>query len=153
MLNKSSFNHLLKFIIIFCFLPFYMACSNEDTSIDCVPVSNVKASYDLNFPKFINLRIPQSYVVLDADGTNGSRGVILFNTGNNRFIAYDRNAPHICPTAKSSLIVKDDIIIECPEDGAQWILQTGQPLNDKTQGRSPRQFYVQVIGNSLMISN
>ncbi|MGI9526461.1 MAG: hypothetical protein ACR2MS_05055 [Weeksellaceae bacterium] len=151
----KSFNSLLSAFmtfIIFCFLTFYTSCRNEDTVVNCVPPSYVEASYNLDLPLFANLRQTHGYVVLEPDGTNGSRGIIIVNTGS-RFVAYDRNAPHICPSANSTLVVKDDIIIECPEDGAQWMLYKGEPLNEQTNGRTPRQFYVNLIGSDLIITN
>ncbi|MXV37436.1 hypothetical protein GO491_01900 [Flavobacteriaceae bacterium Ap0902] len=152
MKNYNPILSIFKIILTFCILTFYVGCGTEDSTVDCMPRSNVNASYSLNLPQFVNLNIDQRYVVLDADGTNGSRGIILFNTGS-QIRAYDRNAPHICPTANSTLVVVDDIIIECPEDGAQWMLRSGEPLNTQTNGRSPRQLYVERVGNDIFITS
>ena len=47
---------------------------------------------------------------------------------NGGFKVYDRNAPHICPDANTTLSVAENIKIVCPKDGAEWILLTGEPV-------------------------
>ena len=138
------------FIILF-FLGICISCSNDDSTVNCIPNVNVAAQYNLNLPSFSNLNYPNGYVTLPADGTNGSRGVIIVNTGNG-YNAYDRNAPHLCPDSNTTIIVQEDIKIICPQDGAEWVLRTGQPLNDQTNGRTPRRFYTSLDGNILTIT-
>lgn len=126
-------------------------CNDDDTTVSCIPQVNVSAQYNLNLPVYSDLNMPNGYVVLPPDGTNGSRGMIIVNTGNG-FNAYDRNAPQLCPGPDTSLEVRDDIKLYCPNDGAEWVLRSGQPLNDATQGRTPRRFYTQLQGNILIIN-
>lgn len=128
-----------------------ISCNDDDSTVNCFPDVNVAAQYNLSLPSFANLNFPNGYVILEPDGTNGSRGMIIVNTGNG-FNAYDRNAPHICPSDNTTLTVQDEIRIVCPADGAEWVLRTGQPLNDQTNGRSPRRFYTSVSGNILTVS-
>ena len=139
----------INFIFFISFI--CLSCNDDDTTVNCVPYFNVSAQYNLNLPAYSILNMPNAYIELDADGTNGNRGVIIVNTGNG-FNAYDRNAPHICPSPTSTLIVRDDIKLFCPQDGADWVLRSGQPLNDETQGRTPRMFYTQLTGNILTIT-
>lgn len=147
---KNTF-HINFLILTFFVSALCISCSDDDTTINCVPHFSVSAQYNLSLPAYSILNIPNSYVELEPDGTNGSRGVIIVNTGNG-FNAYDRNAPHICPSPSSTLIVQDDIKLVCPQDGAEWVLRSGQPLNEATQGRTPRKFYTHLNGNVLTIT-
>jgi len=161
MINKYTNNFMMKhfkihiflklIILTFFFSVICVSCSDEDTAVDCIPYVSVHAQYNLSLPFYSDLNMPNGYVELPPDGTNGSRGVIIVNTGNG-FNAYDRNAPQICPSPNSTLVVEDDIKIVCPQDGAEWVLRSGQPLNDATQGRTPRRFYTQLDGYVLTIT-
>lgn len=144
------------FYIKFVFLTFFfsitcISCNDEDTTVSCIPNVSVSAQYNLNLPAYSDLNMPNGYVELSPDGTNGSRGMIIVNTGNG-FNAYDRNAPHLCPSSDTTLEVYEDIKIVCPQDGAEWLLRSGQPLNDATQGRTPRKFLTQLNGSVLTIN-
>lgn len=147
-LNKNY----LKLIIVSFLMICVSACNNDQGRSSCMPHSYVNARYSLNTPQLIPLQSPMGYVVLNPDGTNGGRGLILVNTGA-RFLAYDRNAPQICPTAKSTLEVVDGLRVVCPEDGAEWILNTGMPVNPATNGVPLYQYAVQREGNFILIFN
>ena len=136
---------------MFFFSGIWLSCNPDDTTVDCLPQEHVAAQYNLNLPAYAILQYTGGYYVFPPDGTNGSRGVIVVNTGAG-YRAYDRNAPHICPSNNSTLMVKEDIKLVCPADGAEWILRSGEPLNDQTQGRTPRRFYTQVEANILTIT-
>ena len=141
-----------KFILFFIFFScICISCSDDDTTVNCIPNVNVAAQYNLNLPSFLPLNYPNGYVQLPSDGTNGDRGVIIVNTGNG-FLAFDRNAPHTCPAGNTTLEVRDDIRIVCPADGAEWALRNGQPLNDQTNGRTPRRFFTTIEGSILTLT-
>lgn len=149
---ESKRTYIFKFIFLTIFFSgICISCSDDDTTVNCIPNVNVAAQYNLSLPSFANISYPNGYVVLSPDGTNGSRGVIIVNTGSG-YNAFDRNAPQICPGENTTLIVEDDIKIVCPEDGAEWVLRSGQPLNDATEGRTPRRFNTSVEGNILTIT-
>lgn len=123
----------------------------DEGFVSCLPRTEVNASYSLLMPYFANLYNPNGYVVLTPDGTNGTRGMIIINTGSG-YRAYDRNAPHLCPDTHTTLQVENDMKLVCPADGAEWLLLTGAPLNDATQGRVPLQYRVTLVGTTLNIT-
>ncbi len=134
------------------FSGFLVSCSSDDGVTSCFPTSDVNVQYNMNLPLYNNLLNPNGYIEDNANGINGSRGLIIVNTGRG-YKAYDRNAPHLCPGSNTTLTVEDDIKIVCPADGAEWILISGQPLNDATKGKTPRQYSVRENNNILFIEN
>lgn len=142
----------LIFFVIFNTVFIFHSCSDENNQIQCFPRIQINAQYNIGLPAYNSLLVPNGYVQLRPDGTNGSRGLIIVNTGNN-FNAYDRNAPHICPDKNTTLEVIDGIKIRCPEDRAEWMLLTGQPLNDATFGQPLYQYRVNQNSRWLIITN
>ena len=122
MYKLKSVTNYLKIIVIFIIIITYASCENDQGRVTCSPKSNVNAHYNLNLAQFAPLS-GVGYVELNRDGTNGTNGLIIVNTGLNIF-AYDRNAPHICPDANTVLRVVDDIKVICPKDGAEWTLNS-----------------------------
>lgn len=142
----------LLLLTLFCITAFTIQCDNsDDTTSDCFPNSTIAANINLSLPAYFNLNNPNGWVYYNGNG-GGTRGLILVNTGTS-FRAYDRNAPHLCPADDTTLIVDGGTKIVNPSDGAEWILTTGEPLNDVTQGKSPRRYNIQQNGNTLIISN
>lgn len=124
-------------------------CQSDDGTVSCVPSYTISKSINLSMPLYVNLNNPGGWIYLEGINT-GSRGLIVVNTGVG-YKAYDRNAPHICPTGKSTIYVKDNLKMVCEEDGSEWILTTGQPT--KVANRSPRTYQVIANGNQLLITN
>ena len=142
---KTILNKVLLLLVLFT----AFSCSSDDGTVSCVPITTVSKSINLNLPLYVNLNNPGGWVYLDGVNT-GSRGLIVVNTGVG-YKAYDRNAPHICPTAKSTIYVVDNIKMFCEEDGSEWILTTGQPT--KIANRAPRTYQVIRSGDQLFITN
>lgn len=151
MIKRFLFKYVVGVLGSF-FLLLLGACDSSSDVISCVPQSTVNAAYNISLPAYSSLNNPGGYYEFPADGSNGSRGIIVVNTGTS-YKAYDRNAPHICPGANTTLEVQDNIQIVCPEDDAAWILTSGQPLNDATEGKNLIQYYVSVSGTSIVIGN
>lgn len=141
-LNKALF--LAAFILIL------QSCNSDDGTVSCVPTTTVNVSINTTLPLYSNLNNPGGWVYVNG-ATAGTRGIIVVRTASG-YKAYDRNAPHICPTEKSTLYVKNDISIVCDEDESEWILLTGQPT--KVANRAPRTYQVYVNPNGVItISN
>lgn len=130
------------------------SCSEDDGQKSCNPEYNVAVSINLSLPLYSDLQNPNGWAYVQGEGT-GTRGIIVVNTGNG-FRAYDRNAPHICPNPTSTLEVSNGIKLYCPFDGAEWILLTGQPLENSegfTPNRTPRVYQTSFQGGVLDIFN
>lgn len=130
------------------------SCSDDDGQISCNPEYNVFVSINLSLPLYSELQNPNGWAYIQGEGA-GTRGMIIVNTGNG-FRAYDRNAPHICPNTESTLEVRDAIKIYCPSDGAEWILLTGQPIENSegfAPNRTPRIYQTSFQGGILQVFN
>jgi len=142
---KTILNNTL---VLLCIL-FTFSCSSDDGVVSCFPIGNVNRTINLNLPLYYNLNNPGGWIYLEGP-TSGTRGIIVVNTGSG-FKAYDRNAPHICPTSNSTLYVVDGLKMFCKEDGSEWILTTGEPI--KIANRAPRTYQVIPYGDQLVITN
>lgn len=148
---KQFIKTILNKVILVCvFASLFQGCNSDDGAVSCVPNMIVNVSININLPLYSNLNNPGGWVYVDG-ATAGSRGLIVVRTASG-FKAYDRNAPHICPGEKTTLVVKEDIKIVCEADGAEWILLTGQPT--KVAYRAPKTYQVYVNTNgTLTITN
>lgn len=112
------------------------SCNNRDDTVSCFPTQNVNVQINTLLPAYANDLINKGWTYINEQ-QSGTRGLILVKLGD-KFKVYDRNAPHICPTAKSTLEVRNDTTIFCPEDGAEWILRDGTPT--KISGLPPKTY-------------
>ncbi len=129
-------------------LVFTASCSDDDGQKNCNPEYLISASINVILPLYSELET-RGWTYVGGEGT-GTRGIIVVKTTSG-YKAYDRNAPHICPTTNSTLEVLDDIKLYCAEDGAEWILLTGQPIH--TADRAPRVYQAVRNGDIITIFN
>ncbi|MCT6869912.1 hypothetical protein [Apibacter sp.] len=141
---------LFLYILLISHLFIFIQCENGNKTISCFPNSSISFSADLNLPQFRNLASIGGYAYIEGGPLTGTNGLILVRISPNQFKAYDRNPPHICPGANTTLEVKNDIYLFCPEDGAKWILTTNQPL--EVTDRSAKEYNAQLVGNTVIIS-
>ncbi|KMQ66019.1 hypothetical protein ACM46_00145 [Chryseobacterium angstadtii] len=122
---KKTFSILsISTLLIFSNLTINSCGSREDT-VNCFPNNPINVTLNLNLPAYNALNYDGGWIYVNEQ-QSGTRGLIVVRAGET-FKAYDRNAPHICPDANTTLEVKDNISILCPKDNTRWILRTGQP--------------------------
>jgi len=139
---------LSPFFLLMLMIPIANACSDDDGQKSCNPEYNVSASININLPLYSQLET-RGWTYVDGAGT-GTKGVIVVKIING-YKAYDRNAPHICPGMDTRLEVVDDIKLYCPQDGAEWILLTGEPIT--IADRAPRTYSAVRNGDIINIFN
>jgi len=142
---KNSFVQWFLFVLM---LSSTVACSDDDGQKSCNPEYNISASINVNLPLYSELET-RGWTYVDGAGT-GTKGIIVVKLING-YKAYDRNAPHLCPGSNTRLEVVDDIKLYCPEDGAEWILLTGEPIH--IADRSPRTYSAVRNGDIIDIFN
>lgn len=143
--NKLRGVWVLSLLVL---IGFTISCSDDDGQKSCNPAYAISASINVNLPLYSELET-RGWTYVGGEGT-GTRGIIVVKTTSG-YKAYDRNAPHICPTPNSTLEVIDDIKLYCEEDGAEWILLTGEPI--LIADRSPRVYQAVRNGDIINISN
>lgn len=137
---------LNKVLFLGALLLIFQSCNTDDGTVSCVPLTTVNVAINTTLPLYANLNNPGGWVYVNGTMA-GTRGIIVVRTASG-YKAYDRNAPHICPTEKSTLYVEEDIKIVCKEDGAEWMLLTGQPT--KVANRAPRTYQVYASPNGVI---
>lgn len=145
---KIPFFRKHSLILLFAGMALLTACLDNDGQMDCNPEYTISATININLPLYSELET-RGWTYVQGTGT-GSRGIIVVKT-NSGYKAYDRNAPHICPTTGSTLEVIDDIKLYCPHDGAEWILLSGEPIS--IANRPPRVYAAIRTGDIITIYN
>ena len=123
-------------LLVFSLLSLVISCESRAETVSCFPSQIINVQLNLNLPAYSDLKIMGRWIYINEQ-QSGTRGLIVVNTGTG-FKIYDRNAPHLCPDANTTLEVKDNIKIVCPKDSAEWILQDGTPI--KGSGLPPKSY-------------
>ena len=123
-------------LLIFSLLSLVISCESRADTVNCFPSQIINVQLNLNLPAYAIDLNTKGWIYINEQ-QSGTRGLILVKTGTG-FKVYDRNAPHLCPDANTTLIVQNDIKIVCPKDGAEWILQDGTPI--KGSGLPPKSY-------------
>ena len=123
-------------LLIFSLLSLVISCESRAETVSCFPSQIINVQLNLTFPAYAIDLNTKGWIYINEQ-QSGTRGLILVKTGTG-FKVYDRNAPHLCPDANTTLEVQNNIKIVCPKDGAEWILQDGTPI--KGSGLPPK-FY------------
>lgn len=140
----------MKKYIVLLILPFLMACEKDSVANNnpYLPNYNVNYTVNLNLPSNNNLLNTAGGVLINTAGV-GIRGIFVFNTGNNVYVAYDAACPNQALSDCSSMTL-NGINAVCPCDGAEYSLFTGLS-NGKDYPMKP--YRTEVIGNTIRIYN
>ena len=123
-------------LLIFSLLSLVISCESRAETVSCFPSQIINVQLNLNLPAYAIDLNTKGWIYINEQ-QSGTRGLILVKTGTG-FKVYDRNAPHLCPDANTTLEVQNNIKIVCPKDGAEWILQDGTPI--KGSGLPPKSY-------------
>ncbi len=136
----------MKKIFIFFALIFIFSCSDDDDlRNDILPNVPVNETIHLLNPEFINLQVPGGW----AYANGGIKGIIIYRSGGNTYIAFERSAPHLNPQSCSKMTVKNGIKMVCSCDDSEFQLINGAPMTDGVN-YAARQYRVDVLGNSTL---
>ena len=123
-------------LLVFSLLSLVISCESRADTVSCFPSQIINVQLNLTFPAYAIDLNTKGWIYINEQ-QSGTRGLILVKTGTG-FKVYDRNAPHLCPDANTTLEVQNNIKIVCPKDGAEWILQDGTPI--KGSGLPPKSY-------------
>ncbi len=122
-------------------------CSKNDPKYNCNFLLDVgvNLTVNLNLPQYNQLLFPVNAVRVEGFG---NRGIILVRTNADSILAWDGADPSHTPSSCSSLtIVGLNAVCGC-EDGNEYSLITGTPLNDNPQPCTLKPYRVEAIGNN-----
>lgn len=111
---------MLKRLFILLSFISLVSCTKSN---DFLPDIAVDKWLYINNPSNINLQSPGGWIYT----TGGIKGLIIYRYSQTEFHAYERSCPHISPSDCSVAEVKQDIFVECPCDGAKFLLISGEP--------------------------
>ena len=142
-----SFAFLLTFLVL-SLAP--TSCSDDgDDGNQFLPTVPVNQTIFLNNPEFIDLQVVGGW----AYSPGGISGIIIYHSGINSYLAFERSAPHLTPKACSRMNVENSLVMVCPCDGAEFNLLNGAPLTEGIRFAA-RQYRVLITGpNTLQITN
>lgn len=132
----------------------------EDTinnNDDFFPPVQVYLRINLNLPSYSPLVVPQGFVY----ETGGNKGIIIYHTIYDEYVAFDRTCPHE-PTNACSIVSVDSssTFYRCGQYKPNWTPccnsrfdpVTGNPDTGPAR-RALRQYYVRQSGNELIVTN
>jgi len=127
-----------------------IACDeNSNDFNDLLPERPVNQTIFLNNPQYIDLQIVGGW----AYSQGGISGIIIYHSGINTYIAYERSAPHLSPQACSQMVVRNSLTMECACDDSVFNILNGAPMTDGVN-YAARQYRVLNTGpNTLQITN
>ena len=135
---KKTFSILSIFILLISSNLTINSCGSREDTVNCFPNVPINVSLNLNLPSYYALNNINGWIYVNEQ-QSGTRGLIIVRTANG-FKVYDRNAPHLCPDSNTTLEVKDNIAIICPQDNTRWILSTGQPESGAQTSLPPKTY-------------
>tara|TARA_R110002050_G_scaffold30963_6_gene79295 strand:+ start:2276 stop:2704 length:429 start_codon:yes stop_codon:yes gene_type:complete len=131
---------------------FFMACSgpgNENENCKFLLNLNVKVRVYLNLPQYSQLQFDTESVYIPNVGNNG----IIVTNAVTSFLAWDASDPNHSPNSCSALEISGlEATCGCG-DGNTYSLINGQPLNSSTLVCGLKNYRVEKVGNTLLISN
>lgn len=110
-----------------------LIASCKKSELDVIPNVLVDFTIDINDPEFISLNAITNYVLVDqytnnfgyrAAGYDGN-GIIVYRSGLDEFLAYDRTCPHDYSLSRTSIAVdtvKFENYVICPECNSRYVL-------------------------------
>lgn len=137
--------------IVFFFVLFLaFSCSNDNGDPNNIlPNVPVNETIFLNNPQFINLQVVGGW----SYSQGGIKGIIIYHSSINNYVAFERACPHLTPSSCSQMSVENSIKMVCPCDDSEFNLLNGAPLTDGVKFPA-RQYRVSLIGpNTLSITN
>ncbi len=154
----KDFIGMNKLLFLFLILLVIGSCKDEDnTNADFFSPVQVYLSINLNLPAYTNLSLPQGYVY----ESGGNKGIIIYHTIFNEYVAFDRTCP-LNPTDACSYVSVDSTnsFYRCGHYTSSWQAccnskfdpANGSVLSGSAK-RALKQYYVRQDGSTLIITN
>lgn len=144
-----------KYILLLLALPLFLGCSADSFNNNNTYIPNYSFDFpiNLNLPSYNKLLYVANPVAIYADGV-GANGIVVMNTGNNNFVAFDLTCPNQ-PITSCSALTLNGILAKCPCDDVEYSLFDGTPSTKGTSVKYGLKAYrVTVISSTaIKVSN
>ena len=139
-----------KYLFLLVLTMLVYSCNSDNIDDNTIlPNIPVNETIFLNNPEFIDLQVVGGWAYTQG----GISGIIVYHSGINNFIAFERSAPHLTPKSCSRMDVKNSIIMFCSCDDSEFGILNGAPLTDGVSYPA-RQYRAELVGNNtLQITN
>ena len=138
-----------KILFLLLVLPFFSCNDNSNEFNTILPEVPVNKTIFLNNPEFIDLQVVGGW----AYTTGGISGIIIYHSGINTYLAYERSAPHLTPQACSQMVVKNSLTMECACDDSVFNILNGAPMTDGVNYAAKQYRVLNTGPNTLQITN
>ncbi|MGB5322214.1 hypothetical protein [Lutimonas sp.] len=138
-----------KILFLLLALSFFSCNDNSNEFNTILPEVPVNKTVFLNNPEFIDLQVVGGW----AYTTGGISGIIIYHSGINTFLAYERSAPHLTPQACSQMVVKNSLTMECACDDSVFNILNGAPMTDGVSYPAKQYRVLNTGPNTLQITN
>ena len=138
-----------KILFLLLVLPFFSCNDNSNEFNTILPERPVNQTVFLNNPEFINLQVVGGW----AYTSGGISGIIIYHSGINTYLAYERSAPHLTPQACSQMVVKNSLTMECACDDSVFNILNGAPMTDGVNYAAKQYRVLNTGPNTLQITN
>lgn len=139
---------------LFC-LFLLVSCQKNDDTINAnrfIPniAFDTQNSIDTTLPQFNSLQFASNSLVLPEFGF---RGIVIYNSGNNNYFAFEITDPNHIPANCSDLNV-EGIIATCNcDDGNSYNIVNGAPFDGTSGQFSLIPYFVEVNGSVIRVFN
>lgn len=158
--QEEGFINMSKYILVVVACALTLTGCKEDNinnNNDFFTPVQVYLSINLSLPNAAPLAVPQGFIY----ETGGNKGIIIYHTIYNEYVAFDRTCPHN-PGDACSYISMDSssTFYRCGQYNPDWKPCCNSKFDPATgsavtgpANRALRQYYVRQDGNTLIVTN
>lgn len=114
-----------------------------------LPYISVNETISLNDLQFTDLKVVGGW----AYSQGGISGIIIYHSGINTYVAFERSAPHLIPENCSKMNVENSIKMICPCDNSEFSILNGAPLTNGIIHVARQYKVTNLNSNQLQITN
>ena len=145
---NPGFHRIGLYFLLFSFVFFLPQCKKESQQNE-IPVVAVNIAIDPNSTEYIRLNAVNGWEYL----TGGYKGIIVFRSSPDGFMAYERACPYDWEQTLARLVVDNSgITTECPSCKSKFSLNNGLPSSGPSS-YPMKQYETTYDGTTLYIYN
>jgi len=145
---RPRFHRIAFLLLLFVFAFLLPQCKKEKQQNE-IPVVAVSIAIDPNSTEYIRLNSVNGWEYL----TGGYRGIIVFRSSTNGFMAFERACPYDWDKTTTRIVIDSSgITTVCPSCKSKFILMDGSPYSGPSH-YPMKQYQTTYNGTTLFIYN